>query len=122
MSTSMKYLFVVATAAGIFEALSATWFNAPDMAGQILAGAFAAALLICAWAMWARQSFAAASIIAVLLLIDVGGVPFYTKTSASDWAVQLTFGAVGIIGLAAWVQILRMRRQAKRPNVQESAA
>lgn len=110
MSVSMKYLFVVAVAAGIFEALSAVWFNAPEVAGQLLAGVFAVGLLGCAWAMWTRQSFAAASLIAVLLLIDVAGVPFYAKTSATDWAVQITFGVVGVLGLVAWAQLFRTRR------------
>ena len=110
MSISMKYLFVVALAAGVFETLSAIWFNAPDRGGQLLAGAFAVGLLVCAWQMQARHSFMAASIIAALLLVDVTGIAFYSKTSATDWAVQLTFGVVGIIGLAAWVQLLRSRR------------
>lgn len=111
MSISMKYLFVVAGAAGIFEALSAVWLNAPNMAGQITAGAFAIGLLGCAWAMWTRQSFVAASVIALLLLIDVAGVPFYTRTSAADTAIQLTFALIGVIGLVAWVQLLRNRRR-----------
>jgi hypothetical protein len=110
MSISMKYLFVVAVAAGVFEALSAIWFNAPNLAGQILAGIFAVGLLGCAWAMWAKNSITAATVIAVLLFIDVAGIPFYSKNSATDWAIQLTFGLIGIIGLAAWVQILRSRR------------
>jgi hypothetical protein len=110
MSISMKYLFVVAVAAGVFETLSAIWFNAPQVAGQVLAGIFAVGLLGCAWAMWAKNSVTAATVIAVLLFIDVAGVPFYSKTSAADWVIQLTFGLVGIIGLAAWVQILRTRR------------
>lgn len=112
MSVSMKYLFVVAVAAGIFEALSAVWFNAPEMAGQLLAGVFAVGLLGCAWAMWVRKSFPAATVIAALLLVDVAGLPFYSKTSALDWAVQLTFGLVGVLGLAAWIQLIRSRRHA----------
>lgn len=110
MSISMKYLVLVAVAAGMFEALSAVWFNAPNVAGQFVAGTFAVGLLGCAWAMWVKHSLVAATVIAVLLFIDVAGIPFYSKTSATDWAVQLTFGLVGIIGLAAWVQILRNRR------------
>ena len=111
MSISMKYLFIVAVAAGIFEALSAIWFNAPEVAGQILAGIFAIGLLGCAWAMWAKNSFVAATVVAVLLLVDVAGVPFYSKTSATDWAIQLTFGLVGLIGLVAWVQVVRSLRR-----------
>ena len=110
MSISMKYLFVVAVAAGIFEALSAIWFNAPNVAGQLLAGIFAVGLLGCAWAMWAKNSMAAATVIAVLPFIDVAGIPFYSRTSATDWAIQLTFGLVGIIGLAAWTKLLRNHR------------
>lgn len=111
MNISMKYLFLVAVAAGIFEALSAIWFNAPDVAGQILAGVFAIGLLGCAWAMWANNSFVAATVIAVLLFVDVAGVPFYAKTSAPDWVIQLTFGLVGLIGLGAWAQVFRNRRR-----------
>ena len=111
MNISMKYLFLVAVAAGIFEAMSAIWFNAPEVTGQILAGVFAVGLLGCAWAMWAKDSFVAATVIAVLLFIDVAGVPFYAKTSATDWVIQLTFGLVGLIGLGAWVQVFRNRRR-----------
>ena len=111
MSTAMKYLFVVAVATGIFEALSALWFNAPEVAGQLLAGLFAAGLLGCAWALWTRQSLVAATVIAALLFIDVIGIPFYAKTSTADWVIQLTFGLVAIIGLAAWVQVVRARRR-----------
>ena len=111
MTTSMKYLFVVALAAGIFETLSAIWFNAPNVAGQLLAGVFAVGILTCAWAMWAKNSLVAATVIAVLLFIDVAGIPFYAKTSAADWVIQLTFGLVGLIGLAAWVQVVRTRRR-----------
>jgi hypothetical protein len=110
MSISMKYLFVVAVAAGLFEALSAAWLNAPDRTGQVLAGIFAVGLLGCAWAMWARRSLTAATVVGLLLLMDVAGVPFYEKNSVSDWVVQLAFGLVGVIGLVAWFQVVRHRR------------
>lgn len=111
MNTSMKYLFVVAVVAGLFEALSAVWLNAPEVAGQITAGMFAVGLLACAWAIRSRQSVAAATVIAALLFIDVAGIPFYAKTSIADWIMQVGFGAVGIVGLAAWVQVIRHRRR-----------
>jgi hypothetical protein len=111
MSLSMKYLFAVALFAGSFETLAAIWLNAPNVAGQVTAGVFAAVFLVCAWAMRARHSFTAASVIALFLLIDVAGVPFYTKTTPVDWVVQLTFGAIGLVGLVAWVNVLRERRR-----------
>ncbi len=81
MSRSMKYLFAVSIFAGTFEVLSAVWLNAPNVAGQVTAGIFGVVFLACAWAIWARQSFAAATVIGLFLLVDVAGVPFYTKTS-----------------------------------------
>lgn len=119
MSLSMKYLFAVAVFAGAFEALSAVWFNAPNLAGQIMAGAAALLFLGSAWAMWARQSLAAASVIGLLLVLDVGGVPFYGKDSWVDWVVQLGFGAIGLVGIIAWVALLRSRGSRRR---QPSAA
>jgi len=112
MSLSMKYLFAVAVFAGGFEAVSAVWLNAPDGTGQALAGVFSLLLLGCAWAMRSRRSLVAASVIGVLLLVDAGGVPFYAKGSWVDWIVQLGFGAVGLVGIVAWVHVLRHRRRA----------
>jgi len=114
----MRYLFAVALFAGGFEALSAAWLNAPNVAGQVVAGVAAAVFLGCAWAMRSRGSFAAASVITVLLLVDVAGVPFYEKSSAADWLVQLGFGVIGLLGLIAWVSLLRGRR---RPPVAAQA-
>lgn len=117
MSLSMKYLFAVAVFAGAFEALSALWFNAPNLAGQVTAGLFATLFLACAWMMWSRRSLAAATVIGLLLLIDVAGVPFYTKSSWSDWVIQLTFGLIGAVGVIAWINVLRGRRNSLTPDV-----
>lgn len=111
MSRSMRYLFAVALFAGSFEALSAAWLNAPNVAGQVLAGVFAVVFLGCAWRMRSRNSFGAASVIALFLLVEVAGVPFYTKSSPADWVVQLAFGVIGLLGLVAWVNLLRGRRR-----------
>jgi hypothetical protein len=114
----MRYLFVVALLAGGFEALSAVWLNAPEVAGQVTAGIFAAVFLGCAWAMRARNSFVAASVIALFLLADVAGVPFYAKSSLTDWVVQLSFGVIGALGLVSWVNLLRERR--RRPQAAQA--
>ncbi len=104
MSLSMKYLFTVALVAGVFEAASVFMIEVP-----LAAAAFAVVFLGCAWALWARQSLVATVLIGLFLLADVGGVPFYTRHSLADWVVQLTFAAVGLVGLAACVQVLRAR-------------
>lgn len=114
MRLSTKFLFAVAVLAGTFEVLAAVWLNAPEVAGQILAGVFAVGLLGCAWALWTRDSIVAASVIGVLLLIDVAGTPFYEKASALDWVVQLAFAAVGIVGLVAWFDVLRHHVRERR--------
>lgn len=117
MSPSMKYLFAVAVLAGGFEALSAVWFNAPDMAGQVAAGVVAILLLACAWLMRSRRSLVAATVIGLLLFADVAGVPFYTKSSWSDWVIQLTFGLIGAVGVFAWINVLRHRRNSLATDV-----
>ncbi len=44
-----------------------------------------------------------------MLFVNVAGIPFYSKTSVSDGVVQTTFG---LVGLVAWVQVIRNRRSA----------
>jgi hypothetical protein len=105
MSLSMKYLFTVALVAGLFEAASVFMIEQPWAAA-----AFAAVFLACAVALRLRQSIVATAVIGLFLLVDVGGVPFYTKDGVMDWVVQLAFGAVGVVGLVACVNVLRARR------------
>jgi hypothetical protein len=109
MSRNMSVLFGVTTAAGAFEAVAAALPTSEDVAARAVPGVFAVILLLCAGAMWARRSVAAATVAGVLLLIDVAGVPFYERTSAADWVIQGAFAVVGIIGIVAWVKVLRER-------------
>jgi hypothetical protein len=111
MSLSMKYLFAVALFAGLFEAASAFFIEQP-----LAAAAFAVVFLGCAWGLWAHRSLVATVIVGLFLLADVGGVPFYTKESAADWLVQFLFAAIGLVGLAACVQVLRTRPR-REPSV-----
>jgi len=121
MSLSAKFLVVVSTAAGLFEAVSVP-FNTHD--GGLVAGlstaVFAAVFLGCAWALAARQSIVATIAIGLFLLVDVAGVPFYAKAGWEDWAIQLGFAAVGLIGLAACVNVLRHRHRGLAVSTQGS--
>jgi peptidoglycan/LPS O-acetylase OafA/YrhL len=117
----MTVLTAVAGAVGVFELIGAVWMNAPDRAGQLFAGVFAALFLGCAWALWARQSIAAALVVGLLLLADVAGLPAYQRTSVQDWVVQGVFGVVGIAGIVATVNVLRERRARRRRTAQPTA-
>lgn len=107
----MRYLFAVAVVVALFEATSAIGQDGSDVTGRVLTGAFAAVMFLCAWAMWARRSMVAASGIGILLLADVGGTPFYERTTWVDWAIQSGLVAVGLLGVVAWVDVLRSHRR-----------
>ena len=109
MTTSMKCLFAIALATGGFEAVAAVTPDSPGL-GPWLAPAIAAAVFLgCAWALWSRQSVLAANAIGVLLVVELAGTPFYEKTSAHDWVLQLGFAAVAVAGIVAWIDLLRRR-------------
>jgi hypothetical protein len=114
MSRNTTVLFAVTVAVGALELLSAVWLNAPDRAGQVLAGVVALAFLACAGALRARNSIAAAVVAGVLLLVDVAGTPAYERNSVSDWVIQGLFAVVGIIGIVAAVNVVRERRASRR--------
>lgn len=109
MSTSMKCLFVVALAAGLFEAVATATPDDSGVVAQLVTGAFAALFLFCAWAMWRRRSVVASSVVGVLLVLEVAFTPFYGRSSVGDWVVQLAFAAVGLVGIVAWIDVLRKR-------------
>jgi 4-hydroxybenzoate polyprenyltransferase len=113
VSASMKCLVVVALATGAFEAGTAVAPGPSGVATRLFTGAFAAGLLLCAWAMWSRTSVLAASVIGVLLVLEVAFTPFYERTSVEDWVVQLAFAAVALVGVVAWTDVLRRRSTAR---------
>ena len=109
MSRSMKVLTAVALLAGLFEAVSTFSNDEP-----VVVALFSAVFLGCAWALAARQSLVAVLVLGLFLLVDVAGVPFYEKSGWQDWVVQLSFGALGLVGLVACVEVLRQRRLGQR--------
>jgi hypothetical protein len=107
----MRILCGVAVLAALFEAVSSVPNGREDGVGAgLVTAAFAVVFLLCAWALRARGSMTATAILAVFLLVDVAGVPFYAKNGWQDWVVQLGFAALGIVGLVACVNVVRDRR------------
>jgi hypothetical protein len=45
----------------------------------------------------------------VLLVLEVVFTPFYERTSVGDWVIQLAFAAMGLVGIVAWIDVLRSR-------------
>ena len=109
MSRNMTVLCLVAVAVGVFEAVAAATPDSSDAAARVVPGVWAALLLASAAVMWARRSVIAATVAGLLLLIDVAGVPFYGRTSWSDWVIQGAFAVVAVVGIVAWVNVLRSR-------------
>lgn len=105
----MKFLFTVALAVGGFEAVAAATPDGSGLVTRLVTGLFAAVFLLGAWAMWSRRSVLAASAIGVFLVLEVVFTPFYERTSVGDWAIQLSFAAVALIGIVAWIDVLRNR-------------
>jgi hypothetical protein len=112
MKRSSTYLFVVALLVGVFETLSAVWLNAPDRMGQVVAGVFALAFFTGARAI-RRGSVAAASVVGVLLSVEVIGLPFYERASVADLLVQLAVTVPCALGVAAWIDVLRHWRRSR---------
>ena len=112
MNRSQSYLAGVALLVGVFEALSAAWLNAPDRLGQVLAGGFAVAFLLCAWAI-RRGSVVAASVVGLLLSVEVIGLPFYERSSFADLMLQLAITIPCALGVLAWLDVLRLRRRSR---------
>jgi hypothetical protein len=109
MSRSIKVLTFVALFAGLFEAVSVFFIDVP-----LPAALFSAVFLGGAWALAVRQSLVAVWVLGLFLLVDVAGVPFYAKSGWQDWVIQLSFGALGLVGLVACVDVLRQRRLVRR--------
>jgi len=58
-----------------------------------------------------RRKVIGVVLIGLLSLIEVVFVPFYPRESTSDWIIQLSFGALGVVGVVATVGVFLERRR-----------
>ena len=107
-------LTATAVLAGGFEAISAVITH--EIGPSTVMGAFGVLFLLCAWRLHVRQSLTATIVLAVLYVLELAGLPFYERTTALDWVVQMGFGAIAAVGLAAAVGVVldARRRRAGR--------
>jgi len=68
---------------------------------------FAIVFLACAWALYTRQSLVATLVIAAFLLVELAGLPFYSRSTWVDYVLQFGLGGVvASIGLVAALRVL----------------
>ena len=58
-----------------------------------------------------RRKLTGVALIGLLSLIEVVFVPFYPRESTSDWITQLSFAALGVVGVVAAVGVFLERRR-----------
>jgi len=58
-----------------------------------------------------RRKLIGVVIVGLLSLIEVVFVPLYPRDSTSDWIIQLSFAALGAVGVVAAVGVFLERRR-----------
>jgi hypothetical protein len=58
-----------------------------------------------------RRKLVGVVIVGLLSLAEFVFVPFYPRESTSDWIIQLSFGALGVVGVVAAVGVFLERRR-----------
>jgi hypothetical protein len=90
--------------------------TADAFVGVPVAAPFALLFLGGAWWYARRGGIAVPILLALMFAVEVAGVPFYSRTSLSDWIVQIAGGAVSAAGLVAAVALVARRRRRPVPQ------
>jgi hypothetical protein len=112
MSRSRTVLLAALVVAGLGEVAMTTMIDFPPAAVV-----FAAAFLLVAVLLSRRMRTIPAVVGMALFAIDGGGTPFYARSSWQDWAVQLTFATVCVVGIGAGIAALVAHRRAARTEL-----
>lgn len=54
-----------------------------------------------------------AAIVGFLSLVEVVFAPFYPRESTTDWIIQVSFAALGLVGLLASIGVVLERRRSR---------
>lgn len=109
MALPVRVVLAAAIAAGILKlAIS------PSMDPVWLGAAFGAAYLACAAWWHRRRSLAALSVLVLLFLAEISGLPVYERTGLGDWLVQMAGACIWLAGLAGAAGVIRARRAESR--------
>ena len=110
---SHRTLIAAAVALGLLEAVDMFSIDVPA------AAALFAVLFLVSAAWFARRGGVGAPMLLVLLFaVEIAGLPFYARTTATDWIIQIGTGVVAAAGLVAAIAVLREWRRERRGNVQ----
>ena len=101
MSRSMRTLMAATVAAGLLELAMAPFIEVPAAAAAIGAIFLLAALWI-----YRRPGIAPATVLGLAFLVELAAEPTYERNTVTDWVVQMGFGALSLVGLAAAIGVL----------------
>lgn len=107
---SLRTLIGATLFMGIMETASAFFIDVPAAAVLFATLFFASA----AWLARRRRGVAVPILLALLFAVEVAGVPFYQRSSTSDWVLQILGGVVSFAGLVAAVAVVRERWRSRR--------
>lgn len=112
-------LVVMAVILGFGEFANAVMIkveNYPD-AQPIFAIVFGLLFLLGAWLVSRARIVAGAALIGLLCLVEVIGFPGWTRHRSIDWAVQIGYASLSLVGLALAVAVLVSHRRQDEMSV-----
>ena len=79
--------------------------------GALLAVFFGVLFLLGAWLLRSGRVTAGTIFVGLLCLVEVAGVPTYTRHNAGDWVFQISYGLVSLAGLIGAISLLASRHR-----------
>ena len=113
-SRKLTVLTIIAgvLALGEFGSALMIWLeHTGPAAGALLAVLFGLFFLLGAWLLHSGRLTAGTIFVGLLCLVEVAGVPTYTRHNAGDWVFQISYGLVSLAGLIAAIALLASRRR-----------